>query len=122
MWTAWNTICIDGVIIVFQMRPRIKRNISFGKMKPITTVIRAKSISSKQLFIKIGCVKGRISQKSFGVDKRMLFKEILQGRYQQPCIMYGFILIRRIRFFIYNNLWMLLEKILIIEGNVTYNS
>ena len=47
MWTTGNTVSIDGIIKIFQLRPGIERYVGFGKAS-----VLPKDISGEKLFIK----------------------------------------------------------------------
>ena len=72
----------------------------------------------QQIFINPDGIESSIPQKRFGIDKRMLLKEILQCRDQRFGICEALVLIRGIRFLSNNDLRMGFEKIFVVKGNM----
>ena len=75
MGTTRNTIFIDGIILIFKPGSCIQRNISFREMFVIT-----KSITGKKALIELCGIESCISEECFGIDQRMLGKEVLECR------------------------------------------
>lgn len=66
MRTAGDTIAIDGVIDTFDFQLVFQRNIRFFKGRFL-----------QQVFVNLNGIESSISQKRFGVDKRMCLEEVL---------------------------------------------
>ena len=65
MRTAWNTVLIQGVAILFHGKFDTQRNEDF--FKPDV---------SKKGFIDLDGIKRCISKEGFGIDQRMLLEEV----------------------------------------------
>ncbi len=78
MRTAWNTILIDGIILIFKSGSCIQRNISFREMSVI-----AKSAAGKKAFIEFYSIESSITKECFRIDQRMFGKEVFECRDQK---------------------------------------
>ena len=107
MRTAGNAVIIYDVINSFEFEFVFQRNIHFFK-----------GCFLQQIFINLDGIESGIPQKRFGIDKRMLLKEILQSRDQRFGIRKALVLIRGIRFLSNNDLRMGFEKIFVVKGNM----
>ena len=107
MRTAGNAVIIYDVINSFDFEFVFQRNIHFFK-----------GCFLQQIFVNPDGIESGISQKRFGIDKRMLLKEILQSRDQRFGIRKALVLIRGIRFLSNNDLRMGFEKIFVVKGNM----
>lgn len=113
IWTAWDAVFVYRVILILKTGTGIQGDICFIKV-PAT----AKGIARQKALINFHGIKSGIAQKCFWFQERMGLEQINQGRDQEPCIMNGFVLIRGIRFLFNFDFGMLLEVVLVIEGNV----
>ena len=78
MRTTGDTVFIDGIILISKSESCIQRNISFREMFVIT-----KSVTDKKALIEFYGIKSRITEEGFGIDQRMLGKEVLECRNQR---------------------------------------
>ena len=68
MWTAWNTVLIQGVTILFHGKLDTQGNKGFFKPNV-----------AKKGFIDLNRIKRCITKKGFGIDQRMLLKKIYEN-------------------------------------------
>ena len=67
MGTAGNTVCVDGIILIFKPGSCIQRNISFGELSIVT-----EGIAGEKLFIKFYGIESRIPKEGFGIGQGVL--------------------------------------------------
>lgn len=65
---AWgqqgDTVCVNDIILIFQTRSCIERNISFGEMS-----INAEGIAGEKLFIKCYGIESCIPKEGLGIEQ-----------------------------------------------------
>lgn len=67
MGTAGDTVCIDGIILIFQTGSGIQGDISFREMS-----VETEGIAGQEIFIEFYSIECRISKEGFGIDQRVL--------------------------------------------------
>lgn len=113
LWTTGNPILINRIVKVFKMCPGVQRNIGF-----LEVPARPKGITGKKFLVQADRIKGGITKEGVRPYQRMRSKKVLKGRNQEPCVMDGFVLIRRIGFLINGNFGMLLKESFVVEIDV----
>lgn len=90
------------------MCPGVQRNIGFLEVSA-----RLKGITGKKFLVQADRIKGGVTKEGVKPYQRMGSEKVLESRDQEPCVMDGFVLIRKIGFFINGNFGMLLKKTLL---------
>lgn len=67
-------------------------------------------------------IKGGIPKEYLGVDERVHAEEVLQDGYEGFGIGKGLVLVRGVRFLLYNDIRVCIEEILIVKGDATDNA
>ena len=111
MRTVGNAVIIDIVIGSFDFQFVFQRNICIFKGSFL-----------KQIFIDFNGVKSSIPQKGFGVDKRMVFKKVLQHRNKGFGIRKAFVIIWRVGFLSSYDIRMGIQKIFVIKADIPDNA
>ena len=87
-------------------------------MNPVSVRVSAKGVTGRKFLIKPYRIKSRIPKKCFWADEGVSREKILQSGDEEPGIMDGLIFIRGIRFFINQDIGMLIKEVFIIKVNM----
>ncbi len=95
------------------MCPGVQRNISFLEVQP-----GSKGITGKKFLIQSDGIKGNAAKECVRLNQRMCSEKVLESMTQKPCIMNGFVFIRRIGFLFNGNFRTLFKESLVVKLNV----
>ena len=115
VWTARDTVFIDGVVWICHSSGRTEWNIRAMEAPRCSVRQRTKRIFSQQCLVNLDAVKGRVAQKCARVDIRVLGIEILQKRQQKPGITDRLVFVRRIGFLVSGNFRVSGKVVFVIE-------
>lgn len=79
MWTAGDAVFVNSIVCADRMRSCIERYISTVKMPS-----GSKGISRKKIFVYLYGIKGRISEKCFGIEEGMQGEKVLIIKRDMP--------------------------------------